>query len=265
MTEKKKITIGTVLHRIICALILLYILAPIFVLAVASFSEEAVLTFPPKAFSLQWYRSFFGNKGLMTAFKNSILLAVSSAACALVLGSISAYAIDRSNRRDFFLSFFAMPLTIPTLITGLALLQMYSFMGLDRNYLVLLSGHIVITTPFVIRTVAASLYRFNVALEEAAQTLGANRIITFLRITLPILKPALISSACFAFIESFGNMSVSMFLTTARYTTLPILVFAYAEYSPEPTIAAISSVILVFTIAVMTIIEKNTGMEKVSG
>ena len=265
MNDVRKITVGKILHRVVCILLIAYILAPLVVLDVASFSQESVLSIPPKAYSLQWYEAFFTNKGLMSAFKNSLLLALSSAFCALILGSVTAYAVDRSPKRDFMLSFFVSPLTIPAIITGLAMLQIYSALGVDRNFLVLLSGHVVITTPYVVRTVAASLYRFNITLEEAAQTLGASKVVTFLKITLPILKPSLISSGCFAFISSFGNMSVSMFLTTARYTTLPIRVYGYAENSPDPTIAAISTVILLFTIVMMMVIEKTTGIEKIRG
>ena len=259
--EDNRYSVGTVVHRVVCVLILIYIVAPIVVLAVASFSQESVLTFPPKAYSFQWYKAFFSNRGLMSAFKNSLMLAFSSAFCALALGSVTAYAVDRSSKRDFLLSLFVSPLTIPAIITGLALLLIYSSIGVERNFAVLLSGHVIITTPYVVRTVAASLYRFNISLEEAAQTLGANKVTTFLQITIPILKPALISSGCFAFIASFGNMSVSMFLTTARYTTLPIRVYGYAENSPDPTIAAISTVILMFTIVMMIGIEKTSGSD----
>ena len=258
----KKISIGTIIHRFICFLLILYIVAPIFVLAVASFSQESVLIFPPKAYSTQWYKAFFGNRGLMSAFKNSLILAFSSAIGALILGSITAYAVDRSAKRDFWLSFFVSPLTIPAIITGLGLLLVYSALKVNRNFAVLLTGHIIITTPYVVRTVAASLYRFNITLEEAAQTLGAYRVTTFLRITIPILRPSLIASGCFAFIASFGNMSVSMFLTTSRYTTLPIRVYGYAENSPDPTIAAISSVILLMTIIMMLIIEKTSSNQQ---
>lgn len=248
--------------KIVCFFLLLYILAPIIVLVVASFSQESYMVFPPKGLSLQWYIAFFTNKGFTSAFKTSCLLAVVTTVCSLILGTISAYGVDRSDHRDVLLSFFVSPLMIPTIITGLAMLQFYGMLNVERGFLVLLSGHVVFSVPYVVRTVAASLYRFNVTLEEAAQTLGANRVVTFMKITLPILKPALIASSCFAFITSFGNLALSIFLTTARFTTLPIRVYSYAAYSPDPTIAAISAVILVLTIVIMLIVEKTTGMDK---
>lgn len=227
------------------------------VLIGASFTETGYLSFPPKGFSLKWYHNYFTDYSWLAATKISIQMAIVSTVCSLILGTITAYAINRSRLRNFWMSFFTMPITIPTVITGLAMLRFYVSLGVNRGFLVLLSGHVVYTVPFVIRTMCASFYRFNVSIEEASLSLGANMAKTFLFVTLPVVKSGLISSAFFAFIVSLGNLAISIFLTTARFTTLPIKIYTQTRYSSDPTLAAVSTFIILISVVVIFFVDKS--------
>lgn len=244
-------------------LVILFLMAPIIVLIGASFTPDAFLEFPPKGFSIKWYEALFSNTAMMHSFWISFQLAVISALCGVLIGTISAYGLERSHHRDSLLSFFISPLIVPGVIIGLAILRFCSMLNWDRGFLILLAGHIIIIIPYAVRTISASLYRYNISLEEAAQTLGAGKITTFCRITLPILKPGLIASACFGFIISFGNLSVSIFLSSARMAPLPIRIYNTAEFSPDPTLAAVSAVTLFMTFILMLIVEKTAGLDKI--
>ena len=147
-------------------------------------------------------------------------------------------------------------------IIGIALLQFYSLLKISGSFFGLVIGHVVITFPYVVRTVSASLYQFDEALEEAARTLGANQVKTFFKITLPMIRPGLIAGAIFAFIVSFDNVPVSIFLVGVKSTTLPVVIFSYIEYGVDPTIAAISTILICLTGLTIFIIEKWIGFSK---
>ena len=257
----KKFDWGGLFLRIVVFLLILFILAPLVVIIGASFTSTSYLSFPPEQFSLKWYKNYFGDSSWMAATRVSVQMAIVSTICSLTLGTITAYAIDRSKRRNFWLSFFTMPITIPTVVTGLAMLRFYVAMGVERGFLVLLSGHINYTTPFVVRTMCASFYRFNVSIEEASLTLGANKAKTFLLVTIPSVKSGLVASAFFAFIVSFGNLAISIFLTTARFTTLPIKIYTQTRFSSDPTLAAVSTFVILTSAIIVFLIERKTDTE----
>lgn len=244
-------------------LVLCFMVAPIFVVLVASFGNEGYLAFPPQSYSLKWYGAFWNSIPFKSAFVNSLILATLSSLIGLIIGTISAYAIEKSAVRNILMAFFLSPLMVPGVIIGLAILRYAVYFNMATGIMTLLIGHVVIIIPYVVRTIMASLYRYNVSFEEAAQTLGANKVKTFFSITIPILKPGLVAAGSFAFIVSFTNLSVSIFLSSAKIATIPIRIFSYAEFSPDPTLAAISVITLLFTLAVMIIVEKTTGLDKV--
>lgn len=262
MTRKKRKFAGKLIPlKIISAIVLIYILAPIVILVISSFAVEDYLTITPSGFTLRWYKNFFNTPGFTNAFWISIQLAFIATFGALLLGTISAYALDKSKKRDFLIGYFGSPLLIPQIIIALALMQVCNMLGIPRAMPLLVAGHILVAMPYVVRTVTAALYRFNSHWEEASFTMGANKFKTMWHITLPILKPSMIASGCFAFITSFGNLSLSVFLTTARFTTLPIRLYSYARHNADPTIAAISATTLLLTVVLMAVIDKLVGIE----
>jgi putative spermidine/putrescine transport system permease protein len=157
------------------------------------------------------------------------------------------------------------PLVLPQILTGVALLQYLSILGLAQSYWALLIGHVVVTTPYVVRTVSAVLYNFDVALEEAAQSLGASPVRAFFEVTLGLIKPGVVAGAVLAFAISFDNFTISLFLTSPTLTPLPIELFAYLKYSFDPTAAAASAVAIGVTLVLMLLIARVTGLEEFTG
>ncbi|HIY09160.1 MAG TPA: ABC transporter permease [Firmicutes bacterium] len=260
--RKKSFEGNYIILKIVVFLLLIYLLLPIIIVVISSFAQEEYLTLTPSAFSLRWYENFFSNTGLRNSFRNSLVLALASTFFALVIGTLSAYAMDKSKWRRFFISFFGSPLLIPAIIIGIAMMQMANLLGLPRSMPILIVAHTLVGIPYVVRTVTASLYRFNAFWEEASFTMGAGRFKTIWYVTLPILKPGLIASGCFAFITSFGNMTISTFLTTSRFMTLPIQLFAYAKNYVDPTIAAVSATTLLLTTVILLVVDRLVGIDK---
>lgn len=262
MKKKKMKTTGEnkapVLLSIVVVLIMCYILFPIIVIVGSSVTSVSTLTFPPKGFSLQWYDEYFHDGGWLEATWVSVKLAIITTVCTVILGSLSAYGIEKAKKRNLFLSFFTSPLTIPTVISGLALLQIYNLLEVDRNFWVILTGHIMFVTPFVVRTMYTSFYRFNHSIEEASWVMGAGKVKTFFIIVLPSVKSGLMSSVFFAFITSFSNLTISTFLATGKNITLPIKIYTAANFNPTPVLSAISTIVILVTIVSMCLL-KSVG------
>ncbi len=167
--------------------------------------------------------------------------------------------------RDAVNAFVTSPLLLPQILTGVALLQFFTLVHLHQSYWALLIGHVVVTTPYVVRTVTATLTHFDLALEEAAQSLGAHPVRAFLEITLGVIKPGVVAGAIFAFAISFDNFTLSLFLTSSRLTPLPIELFAYLKYSFDPTAAAVSAVAIGVALVVVLGIARVVGLEEFTG
>lgn len=255
MKKEKK---APLLLRIAVILIMCYILFPIIVIIGSSVTSVSNLTFPPKGFSLKWYQEYFHDGGWVEATWVSIKLAIVTTICSVILGSLSAYGVEKAKKKNLFLSFFTSPLTIPTVISGLALLQVYNLLEVDRNFWVILSGHIMFVTPFVVRTMYTSFYRFNHSIEEASWVMGAGKVKTFFLIVLPSVKEGLMTSVFFAFITSFSNLTISTFLATGKNITLPIKIYTAASFNPTPVLSAISTIIILVTAVVMCLM-KSVG------
>lgn len=245
-------------------LMFIFLLAPIVVVIGASFNKAQYLAFPPDSWSLTWFSTVLGSQAYMGALWTSVELGIIASLIALAIGSMSAYGIERlpSHWRSGMDVFFTSPLQIPTVITGVALLQLFNGLGLARSFGTLLLGHVILCLPYVVRTLGAALFRFDRSIEEAAATLGASLPRILWSVTLPLLRPALVASGIFGFVVSFQNLAISMFLTSPGISTLPIQVFGYAQYSPDPSIAAMSTIVVVVTIVIMSIVERVVGLER---
>lgn len=227
--------------------ILLYLLAPIIVVVATAFTTSNYPVFPPEGFTLHWFERFLGMREFTDAIRRSTLLALSTTSVAVVLGTFSAIALVRWRIPGKAAISAAMlsPILFPAIVLGLALLIFYHQVGLAGTFLSLVIGHSVLTTPFVIRLVAASLTEFDPAVEEAARNLGAGWWRTFFQVTLPLIRPGVLAGAVFAFIISFDELVITLFLAGPDMTTLPIRIFTYVEYSSDPTISAVSTTLIV--------------------
>jgi putative spermidine/putrescine transport system permease protein len=254
------------LNTALLAAVSVFMLMPLVVVVLVSFSNSSVFNLPTGQWSWRWYEAMVRKPGLGGTLTLSLGVALASTAVALVLGTLCAIAIEqgRFRGREALLAFLVSPLMMPGLVIGVALLQSLRAIGLRDVFGALLIGHIVITLPYVTRTVHASLTLFDMRLIEAAQTLGLSRRAALLKVMVPALAPAFLTSGLFAFLASMDNYPISIFLTDARNKTLPIEILRYLEESPDPTIAAISSCLILLAIIVLFVAERMVGMRRLA-
>jgi putative spermidine/putrescine transport system permease protein len=239
---------------------------PAVIVVASSVSRTRFLTFPPQGFTLVWYRRAFESPAFMGSMLLSTELALVATALALVIGTPAAYVIDRRRfrGRELLQAFLLSPMIVPLVVLAIGLLQLLTWVGLGQPFLRLLIGHVVITLPYVVRTMTASLSLFDRSLEEAALSLRATPWQVVRRVTLPILLPGLLSSAVFCFVTSFGNITVSVFLGHGGQVTLPVQIFTYVEHSYDPMLAAVSTLVIAVTLAVILVVERTVGLERVA-
>ena len=232
---------------LINALIVLFLLAPIIVVVATAFTTTAYPLFPPQGFTLRWFERFLTMTEFTDAVQRSAVLAFASTAIASVLGTFSALALTRwrGPGQQAIASLMLSPIMFPAIVLGLALLVFYSQIGLAGTFTGLVIAHSLVTTPFVIRLVMASLAEFDPAVEEAARNLGAGWWRTFFQVTLPLIRPGVLAGTVFAFILSFDELVITLFLAGPGMATLPVRIYTFVEYSSAPTISAISTTLIV--------------------
>jgi len=225
-------------------LVLGLILLPVVVVVAIGFSTSSTYAFPPPGLSLRWFWSFLENHTFTDAlFRVSLPLAFASATGATLLGTLAAIGIARTEfaGKRFLELLFVTPVVFPQILLGVGLFLFYAQLGLNPGLPALCIGHIVIGTPYVLRTVGAALAGIDMRLEEAARNLGAPPALAFVRVTLPLLRSSIISGAVFAFIVSFSDINLALFLAAADSATLPLQILAQMQFASDPTIAAAST------------------------
>jgi putative spermidine/putrescine transport system permease protein len=249
------------------ALIYAFLLAPILVVIVVSFGDAAFLQFPPRRLSLRWYTDLGEYPDFVQSFWLSVGLAAATAAVSTVVGTLGAFALARHRfaGRALLSALVMSPLVLPGLVTGIALLQFFSLFRTESSFARLLLGHVVVTVPYVVRSVGAVLVGFDRSLEEAARGLGASAWTATRLITLPLIRPGLVAGGLFAFILSFDNVVVSIFLTTPRLVPLPIQIYNYVESSARPIIASISTLQIAVIVALVVVAERLVGFSRYVG
>jgi putative spermidine/putrescine transport system permease protein len=234
------------------------------VVLIVSFTSGFSLRFPPPGYSLRWYAALLDAWQLHFAAMNSLQVAVWTTMVSVVLGVAAALGIARSPRAQARVldSLFMSPLVLPALAFGLSALMFFSLIGLPVSPLTLVIGHVVVCVPYVVRTTVAALAQLEPALLESSASLGASRLYTFRRITLPMIRPGILAGAFIAFMASFDNVPVSLFLRDARTDMLPIRMWQDLEGKLDVTIAAVSGVLIVFTVAMMILMERFAGLSR---
>jgi putative spermidine/putrescine transport system permease protein len=249
------------------ALLIAFIVAPLLIVILVSFSGREIPEFPPSTWSLRWYGYALSQPVFVTSAINSAWLAVMATCISTPIALGAAMAIVRGQfaGKNLLQAALLSPLFVPAIVTSLAILLAFSSAGLRTVTLRLVAAHVLITLPYLVRTILASLTRLDMTVEEAARTLGASPIRTFWYVTLPLIRPGLTAGMLFATIVSFDNVSVSLFLTTARTNTLPIATLNYVEYNFDPSIAAISTMLIAVTAVAALIMERTVGLRSVAG
>ena len=254
MQMVKDLSWAGVALRVYVILVYLFLLAPLLVVVLLSFSESiSVITLD--SLSVQWYRQLLQDSEALSALGFSILVGVSSSALAVVIGTTAAFGLVRHKFRGKALLQAALfsPMLVPEIITGVALLSFFVFLRIPRGYLTVTIGHTLLLLPYVVSIISARLYGFDRSLEEAALNLGASRPRVLAEVTLPLMIPAIIGAAIIAFIVSFDNVIGSMFWTSASNQTLPTVVFAKIRFEMSPDINAIGTVMIVITLSLFSI------------
>lgn len=239
----------------------LVVLLPLLVIVPVSFSASSSLSLPTDGLSLRWYASVFGDGALLHAFYLSVLIAAISSLISLALGIPAAYVIARRNLRVLD-AVLLTPIMFPAVVFGGALLMVLAPIGLVRTLPGLIAAHTLTTLPFVIRTMVATIHGIEESLEDAATILGAGRMRVFRHVVLPLATPGIFSSLCFAFIISFDEFSVSLFLVGTGVVTLPLEMYQRMQFIINPTIAAASVVLVGITFGLVVLIERVIGIER---
>lgn len=234
-------------------LVMMFLILPIFIIIPISFSSSQYLTFPPPGFSLQWYKSFFTNSQWTDALLQSLKVAVSTTILSLILGIMAAKGLLKADFRGKHLlnELFLLPMIIPTIIVAIALYRFESMLSITGTTFGLVCAHTVLAMPFVITTVLSRLASLDPNLEFAAQSLGADKMQTFFKVTLPIIKPAIFSATMFAFATSFDELVVTIFIAGVDGTTLPKQIWDGVRTQLDPTITSISSILIISVITIM--------------
>jgi len=243
--------------RAICALVFLFLIAPIIVIMPLSFNAEPYFSYPMPGFSLRWYEDFFTSDRWQAALQNSVIVAVSTTLLATTLGTVAALGLSRANfpLRPVVMGILISPMIVPIVITAVGMYFFYAMVGLANSYMGLILAHTALATPFVVITVTATLTGFDHSLSRAAASLGAPPLHVFRRVVLPLILPGVISGALFAFVVSFDEVVVVLFLASPEQRTLPKQMFSGIREMISPTITAAATLLILFSIALLTSVE----------
>jgi putative spermidine/putrescine transport system permease protein len=257
-------TAGGLLWRGFILAIYAFLLAPLVCVVIVSFNAEAVQSFPPTSWSLRWYAHALQVDSFRNGALLSFALAAAAALVATPIGTAAALGLHRTTWRGraALESLLLAPLMVPGLVIGISLLIALAAIDVRDAPLRLLVAHSVAILPYSVRTVLASLSRLDPALEEAAETLGASGFETFRHVVFPLIRPGIVAGLVFGLILSFDDVSVSLLLVDARTTTLPIAIMSYLEYSFDPSVAAISSMLIFVTLGLALLLERVFGLKR---
>ncbi|SHH97107.1 putative spermidine/putrescine transport system permease protein [Sporobacter termitidis DSM 10068] len=245
-------------------LVYIFMALPIIVIIFSAFSPSNFPEFPPTGFSLKWFVVIFTKKAWLKAIRNSLILLVLVTPITTILGTLASYSLHRLRFKgsELLQSFMLSPLMIPQIVLGIALLYLFSNVGWTGTYGALIISQVLIAFPYVVRSVNACMASLDPVLESASMSLGANNITTFRRITLPLIRPGIIAGAVFAAVTSFGEVSISLFLSSPTTMPVSVRVFNYIEQTFDPAVTAVSVIFVILSIVVLFIVDRTIGLSK---
>lgn len=241
---------GTMVSRGVLAFcgvaVLIFLVLPIFIVVPMSFSASRFLAFPPPAWSLRWYNDYFSSPEWMLATTVSVQAAAATCLLATPIGVAAAYAIHtrKSRATEIAYALLMVPLMIPHIIVAVGVFFLFARIGLNNTLTGIILAHTMLAIPFVLITTLSGLQGFDMTQERAARSLGVNKLTAFLKVTAPQIKGSIIAGALFAFISSLDEVVVSLFLSGGPTSTLPKRMFVALRDEVDPTIAAISSLLI---------------------
>ena len=248
----------------ICAAVFLFLIAPLIVIIPLSFNSlpyftftEEMLALEREAFSMRWYEDFWSREIWRRSIVNSLFIAVCSTVLATALGTVAALGLSRPHMpfRAFIMGLLISPVIVPLVITAAGIFFFYARIGLTGTYLGIILAHTALGTPFVVITVTATLIGFDHSMTRAAAMCGADPMRVFLKVVMPLILPGVIAGALFAFVTSFDEVVVVLFVASVEQQTIPRQMWAGIREEISPTILAVATLLIVFSVAVMTTIE----------
>lgn len=252
--------------NIFAGFVFAFLFIPLLIIVVTAFGANSTIQFPIEGFTFDWYGKVFSNQSFMDSFFLSLQVAFIATVLALLIGVPAAYSLARHNvfGRSWIKSFFISPMIVPGLVVGYAL---YQFIVIQFQFPVfqgLLLGHFLICLPYIIRVVGSTIEQLDFSIEEVSWTLGCTKLQTFIKVVLPNITSGIFASFMLAFINSFNNIPVSQFLSGPGVTMLPTNLINYIEYNYDPSVSALSVILMLGTIVLMYIIEKTLGLASIS-
>lgn len=247
------------------ALVITFMVAPLVIVCIVAFTPEETLTLPTHHFSLRWFDQVLHHPDFVQSFWNSLWLGLAAATLSTALAVPAAMAIVRFRAPglQYLQGVFLSPLIIPHLVLGVALLRMFSLVGGQGSFGWLIFAHALIVTPYTMRLVMAALVGFDHSVEHAAYSLGASSFTVFRRMTLPMILPGITGGWLLAFINSFDELTMSIFVVSPATVTLPVRMYMYATESLDPMMAAVSALIVFLTLALMLLLDKVYGLDRI--
>lgn len=251
---------------VIAFLVFAFLFLPLVIIIVTSFGENPTIQFPIEGFTFKWYQNIFVSDVFTAGFFLSLQIGVLATVLALLVGVPAAYGLARSDLkgRKLLKSFFLSPTIVPGIVVGYALFQIVVIKWQLPVFQGLLLGHFLISLPYIIRVVGSSLEQLDFSIEEVAWTLGCTKVTAFMKVVLPNITSGIFAAFMLAFINSFNNIPVSMFLSGPGVSTLPSSLLNYIEYNYDPTVSAISVLLMLGTIGLMYLIEKTLGLAAIA-
>ena len=248
---------ASVLFVTFCGCVLLFLMAPILAIMPLSFNSEPFFTYPMPGFSLQWYREFFTSDVWQLALKNSIIVAVFSTIAASTLGTLAALGLSRRDcpLRSSITAVLISPMIIPVVVSAVGIYYFFAEIGLLNSLTGIVLAHTALGAPFVVITVTATLASFDYNLMRAAASLGATPVNAFFKVMLPVILPGVASGALFAFVTSFDEVVVVLFLAGSEQRTLPRQMWSGVRETLSPTITAVSTLLILFAVALLVTIQ----------
>ena len=246
-------------------LFILFILAPLVVVVAVSFTPEGYISLPVNGLSLRWFEAILDQSQFIDAFVMSAWLALVSASVSVALAVPAALALARYRfpGRGMLTAFFLSPLMIPHVVMGIAFLRFFNMAGMSGSFGWLSMSHVIIVFPYALRLTLASVIGLNRDAEFAAMSLGAGPATVFRRIVLPLIVPGVAGGWMLAFIHSFDEVTMTVFVATPGTTTLPVAMYSYISQSIDPLVASVSTVLIVVTVAVMLLMDRLVGLDRV--
>ncbi len=250
--------------KVMAVLTMLFLVAPLVVIVFASFTPTEVVVFPPQGFSTRWYANVFSpSTHFMNGLWKSLQVGFVATLVDIVLGVTASLCVTRYDfkGKGALLAYFTSPLYVPSVTLAFVLLQVFSQIGGFSGFARVLIGHAVLILPYIVRNCVSVLHSFDWSLEDAAASLGASPVQVLTKVTLPLIRPGVVAGAVLAFLYSFDEVALTSLLSTPRFVTLPIRLMNYMELTFDPTLAAVSTLLILGALAIIVAMDKTIGLD----